>query len=109
MVRFCVIAMLLISGGAYASQDPTAPLGWQAPKTVEKAKAKKKAVAPVPTLQSIVCIEGKPCYAILNDVVVEKGKTIQGYLAKRIQPEFVDLIRGGKQWRLELFPSDVKH
>ena len=109
MVRIFLALAVIFSSFGYANQDPTAPLGWQAPKTKTQKQIKKKVIAPVPTLQSIICAEGAPCYAILNDKVVEKGKFIQGYLANRIEPEFVDLIKSGKKWRLELFPSDIKH
>ncbi|MBD1558978.1 MSHA biogenesis protein MshK [Vibrio sp. S9_S30] len=104
---FFALAIILSSFG-YANQDPTAPLGWQAPKTTTQNQSKRKAVVPVPKLQSIICTEGASCYAIIDDTVVEKGKYMQGYLVNRIEPEFVDLIKSGKRWRLELFPSDIK-
>ena len=109
MVKITAISMMIFSALSYASQDPTAPIGWQASKTVQQKQAQKRVVEPLPHLQSIICLEDKACYAILNDKIVERGKYVQGYLTKRIEPEFVDLVKSGKQWRLELFPSDVKH
>jgi MSHA biogenesis protein MshK len=92
---------------AFASQDPTAPLGWAKPAVV---KSKPKVVRKrVPNLQSIVCDESEQnCRAILNGKVVTAGESVSGYRVNRIEPEVVTLSRSGKQWKLELFSLEVK-
>jgi MSHA biogenesis protein MshK len=95
----------IVSCGAYAAQDPTAPLGWIKPKssTVETVKT-----YPLPALQSIVCGEGTQCVAMFNDKILSQGQSVSGYLIKEITFERVTLARAGKTWQLELFNSNVK-
>ena len=101
---FVAIALLgILAGNARASQDPTAPLGWQAPaqkRTVTKTK--------LPQLQGIVCRELSTCTVILNNVSVERGERVSGYTLTDIQDDHVTVTRGGKKWRLELFADIVK-
>ena len=102
-----LILATVCSATAFASQDPTAPLGWAKPK-VEKTTPKviRKRV---PTLQSIVCDASEEnCRAILNGKVVILGENINGYRVNRIEPEAVTVSRSGKQWKLELFSLEVK-
>lgn len=103
---FVAIALLgILAGNARASQDPTAPLGWQAPaqkRTVTKTKLP-------PQLQGgIVCSELSTCTVILNNVSVERGERVSGYTLTDIQDDHVTVTRGGKKWRLELFADIVK-
>jgi len=108
VVRFIGFVMLLMHFQVAASQDPTAPLGWLAPKkTTPTHRPVRK--APLPQLQSIVCENGKQCYAIINDRIVEQGKVINGYTTSRVTPEFVVIKKGAKQWKLELFTAKIKH
>ncbi|MCG7584299.1 MSHA biogenesis protein MshK [Photobacterium sp. OFAV2-7] len=93
----------LLAGHVQASQDPTAPLGWQTPTkkpTVTKAR--------LPQLQGIVCGELSACTVILNNVPVELGGRVSGYTLTDIQDDYVTVTRGGKKWRLELFADIVK-
>jgi MSHA biogenesis protein MshK len=53
------IALLSVSMSSWATQDPTAPLGWAEPTQVQ-TKPKKKVVYRLPTLQSIVCEQAMP-------------------------------------------------
>ena len=106
MVR--TIVMLLTVGlslNVMASQDPTAPLGWQSPQQSKATIIKRK---PVPKLQSIVCEEAAGCSAIINGQVVLAGEQVNGYKVSQIKPEVVTLVRGGKQWKLNLFSLEVK-
>lgn len=99
-----MVAMLgTLSLPAWAGQDPTAPLGWQAP-------AKKKSVvrARLPQLQAIVCGGPGGCLAILNDVSVAPGERVSGYTLTAIHDGSVIVRRGGRQWRLTLFADDIK-
>lgn len=99
-----MVAMLVgLSSQAWASQDPTAPLGWQAP-------VKKKPVvrARLPQLQAIVCGGPGGCVAILNGVSVAPGERVNGYTLAEIRDGSVIVSRGGRQWRLELFADDIK-
>lgn len=107
MAKTWLMALLVVSvTNVWASQDPTAPLGWEKPKQViTKPKAVKR---PLPSLQSIVCNEQKDCRAILSGTVVLPGESVSGYRVNKIDPEFVTLSRSGKQWKLELFKLDVK-
>ncbi|CAH0526878.1 MSHA biogenesis protein MshK [Vibrio hippocampi] len=108
MARYSLFLMLLISGQGLASQDPTAPLGWQQPEK-QVSKPKKAVTHPVPKLQSIVCEQSQTCSAVLSGKVVTKGSTVQGYKVTEINDEFVFLQRANKQWKLGLFSMDVKY
>lgn len=107
MVRVCLLVLMTLwSVSAMSSQDPTAPIGWQASPTVA---AKPKVVRkPLPKLQSIVCSDEKSCRAILDGQVVVIGEKVSGYQIKKIEPEVVTVARNGKQWSLTLFSLDVK-
>ncbi|HAS62971.1 MAG TPA: MSHA biogenesis protein MshK [Vibrio sp.] len=106
MVKKKVLFLLAMSSFAFASQDPTAPLNWQqAPKT---GQVKKVVHYRVPNLQSIVCGGNKECYAILDGQAMAKGEKIDGFSVKQIQADYVTVTRGSKQWKLELFPLEVK-
>jgi MSHA biogenesis protein MshK len=98
--------LVFTSLSAWASQDPTAPLGWQQPN--QATATPKVATKPLPRLQSIVCSEVGKCRAILSGKVVLPGESVSGYRVNRIEPEVVTLSRSGKQWKLELFTLDVK-
>ncbi|KJY82040.1 MSHA biogenesis protein MshK [Vibrio galatheae] len=106
MVRIWLF-LLIFSTSAVASQDPTAPLGWQQPLQNEAAKVKRK---PLPALQSIVCIENNQneCHAVLDGQVVLVGEQIGGYKISHIKPDTVTLVKGGKSWNLNLFSLEVK-
>jgi len=100
------LSLALVSLSAWASKDPTAPLGWERPKqATSQAKVVRK---PLPRLQSIVCLEAGQCRAIVSGKVVLAGESVSGYRVNRIEPEVVTLSRSGKQWKLELFTLDVK-
>ncbi len=106
MGRYILIAVLLASSQCVsASQDPTAPLGWQ---NAKQRKAKTAAQPRPPQLQSIVCNGESACKATLSDQVVVAGESVRGYRVNNIKPESVVLSRGGKQWTLELFSLDIK-
>ncbi|MEZ8101919.1 MSHA biogenesis protein MshK [Vibrio bivalvicida] len=106
MARICLL--LLVAGysfNAFASQDPTAPLGWQNPQHSMATTVKRKSV---PKLQSIVCEDKGGCSAIINGEVVLVGEQISDYRVGQIKPETVTLVRDGKQWELKLFSLEVK-
>ncbi|GAB2669090.1 MSHA biogenesis protein MshK [Vibrio panuliri] len=106
MVNKALLIVFGFSFAAMASQDPTAPLNWQ---QAPKAVAKKKVVQPrVPNLQSIVCGESRDCYAILDGHTKATGENIAGFRVKQISADYVTVTRGSKQWKLELFPLEVK-
>lgn len=101
---FIAVAMLgVLASVAQASQDPTAPLGWQAP-----TKKHTTTRVRLPQLQGIVCDELSACTVILNNVPVERGGRVSGYTLTDIQDDHVTVTRGGKKWRLELFADIVK-
>ncbi|OEE79901.1 hypothetical protein [Vibrio genomosp. F6] len=108
MVKSIIVCLMGISLSAFAAQDPTAPLGWMAPAD-KVVKKKRVRTYRLPTLQSIVCKDEAPCYAILNDQVVTQGNTIHGYRVKQVNAEDVTLQRGSKTWKLELFSLNIKH
>ncbi|WP_353505598.1 MSHA biogenesis protein MshK [Vibrio sp. SCSIO 43136] len=91
---------------AFSAQDPTAPLGWSAPATVTKAKPKSRFRLPV--LNSIVCQTDVDCVAVVDNKLVEQGGRVSGFVASRIEPDFVIVKQGTRQWRLELFAKDIK-
>ncbi|EEZ01357.1 MSHA biogenesis protein MshK [Vibrio sp. RC586] len=105
MARYAIFLLLMVAANSYATEDPTAPLGWEksAPKT-----EKTKPTYPVPTLQSIVCAQGRSCYAIVDQKVVAQGDVINGYRVAAIQPDQVKITRAGKEWQLALFTLDIK-
>ncbi|PSW10227.1 MSHA biogenesis protein MshK [Photobacterium sanctipauli] len=97
-------AGILSAGNAVASQDPTAPLGWQAP-AVKKAPSRAR----LPQLQGIFCDQsGSDCTVILNNNLISPGGRVNGYTLDRVQDDFVILRRGSQQWRLYLFADNVK-
>ena len=111
MVSKLLIAMLSLSSlamasWAVASQDPTAPLNWQP--TEKSTQAKKITQYRVPNLQSIVCQGEKECIAILNGQALAQGERINGFQVKQVRADYVTVARGSKQWKLELFPLEVK-
>ncbi|MGF1725763.1 MSHA biogenesis protein MshK [Photobacterium nomapromontoriensis] len=96
--------MFVWAAKAPASQDPTAPLGWQAPVTQTRT-----AQVRLPQLQSTFCnAMGNDCRAILNDTTVRPGGRISGYTLVRIEDDEVILKRGSRQWRLEMFADNIK-
>lgn len=105
MVRNGLLLLILLSFNSVASQDPTAPLGWQKPKQNNTTQVKRVSV---PILQSIVCEDVTGCRAILNGQVVVAGEQVSGFKVSQIQPEVVTLVGGGKQWNLNLFSLEVK-
>ena len=106
MVKKKVLFLFAVSSFAFASQDPTAPLNWQqAPKAEQVKKVVKYRV---PNLQSIVCGDSKECYAILDGQALANGEKIDGFKVKQIKADYVTVTRGSKQWKLELFPLEVK-
>ncbi|BDR12320.1 MSHA biogenesis protein MshK [Vibrio sp. STUT-A11] len=101
------IALAVIAGGAWANQDPTAPLGWQKPVVESSTKPTKKRYR-LPSLNSIVCKVGSQCSAIMDNRIVEQGELFKGYRVVSITSEFVTLKQGSRQWKLELFGLNVK-
>ncbi|EKO3378861.1 MSHA biogenesis protein MshK [Vibrio fluvialis] len=96
-----LLSTLMISGLAFAAEDPTAPLGY-APSQAQKTARQH----PLPELQSIVCQQ--QCLAILSDQVVTVGQTVRGYHVAGVTESTVTLTRGGKRWELELFSLNIK-
>jgi len=107
VVRLLSAVLFFYSYTGTASQDPTAPLGWQKPDSIE-AKSKKKQ-QPLPKLQSIVCANQGKCQAVLSDKVVVVGEMVNGFTVSQIEAQLVTLSRGGKQWKLEIFTQDIKY
>ncbi len=107
MVKQLALCLALVSAPLMATQDPTAPLGWNssAKPVQQKVQAKRK---PLPNLQSIVCQEQAPCYAILNDAIVEQGDSVRGYRIVRINDQGVTVKKGQRQWDLSLFNQTIK-
>ncbi|MDR9825938.1 MSHA biogenesis protein MshK [Vibrio sp. FNV 38] len=100
------VTLASLSFGCYATQDPTAPLGWAAP---AKTTAPTKRTYRVPKLNSIICKPAQAdCTAILNNRVVVKGDTVNGYRVNKITEQHVMLTRAGKQWNLQMFTLDIK-
>ncbi len=99
LLAFCV------SFGVFAEQDPTAPLGWYAPKASNSQRAK---TYPLPVLQSIVCDSSSQCVAMLNDRILSKNQSVAGYKLVSITKENVVVARAGKTWQLQLFNSNVR-
>lgn len=92
---------LLASTLAFASTDPTAPLGFS-----PAAKASAPAKTVLPELHSILC--SQTCNAIVNDQVVQRGDKVDGYLVAAVTESMVRLTRGGQHWELTLFSLDIK-
>ncbi|WGY48684.1 MSHA biogenesis protein MshK [Vibrio sp. ABG19] len=92
---------LLGSTLAFASTDPTAPLGF-----TPAAKASAPAKTALPELNSILC--SQTCNAIVNDRVVQSGDKVDGYLVAAVTESMVRLTRGGQHWELTLFSLDIK-
>ncbi|WP_264877799.1 MSHA biogenesis protein MshK [Vibrio agarivorans] len=104
--QLLLIALSVVSASSFAAQDPTAPLGWIAPKkTTTPAKRSYR----VPKLNSIICQPEKAnCSAILNSRVVSAGDTVNGYRVNQITDQDVTLSRAGKQWKLQMFTLEIK-
>lgn len=106
MVNKFFLTLLCVSSVSFASQDPTAPLNWQ-PVAESKAVKKTKHYR-VPKLESIVCQGEHSCSAILNGHALAVGEKINGFYLKQVKADYATITRGGKQWKLELFPLEVK-
>ncbi|GLO59754.1 hypothetical protein MACH09_02620 [Vibrio sp. MACH09] len=106
MVNNILLAVLVmtLSTPVFALQDPTRPLSWAAPKALVKQKTEHS----VPVLQSIICRESSPCYAVLNNKVAEQGQYVAGYKVKSITSKEVVVVKGDSQWQLALFALDIK-
>ncbi|WP_232055086.1 MSHA biogenesis protein MshK [Vibrio taketomensis] len=106
MANKLILMLLAFTPLVWASQDPTAPLNWQ--KAPVTTTTKKVVSARVPNLQSIVCGENKSCSATLNGRNMSIGESIDGFSVKQINADYVMVTRGSKQWKLELFPLEIK-
>lgn len=107
--RLFIVAgvFLLLSGQVVASQDPTAPLNWLAPKAQESKKAAKE--YKVPKLQSIVCREESLCHAVLDNELVNVNDAVNGYTVSDITATEVTVVRAGRSHQLVLFKSEIKN
>lgn len=103
--RILFLLILCVSTSVSAEQDPTAPLGWYAPKP---SATKSVKTYPLPVLQSIVCDSGSQCVAMLNDKILSKNQNVAGYKIVSISKEDVVVARAGKTWQLQLFNSNVR-
>ncbi|MFC1234816.1 MSHA biogenesis protein MshK [Vibrio sp. F74] len=101
------LCLIFVASKTLASQDPTAPLNWIAPKTAVSKKVKK--TYPVPTLQSIVCREESNCYAVLDDKLANVDDLISGYKVRKITQKEVTIVRGNVVHHLALFKLDIKN
>ncbi|MCL9780523.1 MSHA biogenesis protein MshK [Vibrio sp. S4M6] len=100
------LVFLSLSATVWGAKDPTAPLGWTAPKPSGK-QAQQKAKQ-LPKLQGILCQERGKCYATLNNTIVRANDVIGQYRVKNIGQDSVTLVSQGKQWKLKLFPLNIK-
>ncbi|MGD8111956.1 MSHA biogenesis protein MshK [Vibrio sp. TRT 21S02] len=106
MVKWWFVFSCLISASSFAASDPTAPLDWT--QSTSPQSNSKKAVYSLPKLQSIICVNGSDCQAIMGNKVLERGQVINGFRVINIDAEFVTVSKGKRQWKLELFSKDVK-
>lgn len=88
---------------AINSIDPTGPWGEKAP-VASKQKVKNK----IPYLQAIF-VRDDTHIAVLNDKEVREGDWVSSYKIRRITDNFVYFVRQGKEFRLALFDSNIKH
>lgn len=97
-----VISALMVSVGAFANSDPTAPLGFTpaTPSTTQKAPR-------LPRLQAILCDGQSQCAAILNGLSRKQGQHINGFVVSKIDDSHVELQRDGKRWTLTVFNSQL--
>ncbi|PSV31645.1 MSHA biogenesis protein MshK [Photobacterium sp. GB-72] len=102
MTWMAALLLSLCAFGAYAAQDPTAPLGWVA----SKAKT-NQAQARLPQLQSIIC-DGQQCSVILSGQVVSLGERVNDYTLTNVSESSVTLSRSGKKWHLALFAENIR-
>ncbi len=109
MVKKLIIslALMVIAGKSWASQDPTAPLDWQKPAVNSSSQPLVKR-SRVPILNSIMCKSNTQCTAIMDNQIVEQGQLFKGYRVVSITSEYVTLKRSNRQWKLELFGLNVK-
>ena len=96
--------MSLYAGAGGAAGDPTAPLGWHAPKVSRSASVKSSVRL---NLQSIVCSELARCHAIINQRSLSVGEIIAGHRVQEIDSEGVWLVKQNRRIRLSLFPNVV--
>lgn len=102
--RLLAVLVMTLSTSVFALQDPTRPLNWASPKAAVKQKTEQS----VPVLQSIICREASPCYAVLNNEIAEQGQHVSGYKVKSITSKKVVVEKGDSQWQLVLFALDIK-
>lgn len=108
------IVLLLASVGASAGQgvidgnvvsDPTGPWG-AAEKSASAQQPPRR--NRVPSLQAIFVRDNRRI-AIMNDKEVSAGSWVSGYQIRRITDDYVYFVRNGKEFRLSLFGSKIKH
>lgn len=101
---FIALGLMVLAGAANATQDPTAPLGWQ-------AAAAKPSVSQsrLPSLEGIFCDKAsQDCTVVLSGKMVSQGGSVNGYQVAAIYDDAVIVKRGGRQWRLEMFADNIK-
>ena len=108
------IVLLVASMGAFAGQgvidgvmvnDPTGP--WGAAETSVSAQQQPRRNR-VPSLQAIF-VRDNHHIAIMDDKEVSAGSWVSGYQVRRITDDYVYFVRNGKEFRLSLFGSKIKH
>jgi MSHA biogenesis protein MshK len=106
--------LLLASMGASAGQgvingvmvnDPTGP--WGAAETSVSAQKQPRRNR-VPSLQAIFVRDNRRI-AIMDDKEVSAGNWVSGYQIHRVTDDYVYFVRNGKEFRLSLFGSKIKH
>ena len=98
---FCCYSMPLVASNM---SDPTGPWGAINTATSQGKKIKKS----MPVLQAIF-VRDTTRIAVMSDKEVQAGDWVSGYKIRIITDNFVYFLRDGKEYRLSLFSSQVKH
>ena len=110
VIRSVLLLAVLCSSGVIAAQpasqaiDPTGP--WGSPHKVHGNDSKVR--QRMPTLQAIF-VRGQQYIAVMDDKEVVAGSSVAGYKVRRITAKFVYFTAQGKEFRLALFASNIKH
>ncbi|WP_407331519.1 MSHA biogenesis protein MshK [Enterovibrio sp. 27052020O] len=97
-----LFAMSMMPFLVFADNDPTAPLGYQAPSQAKKATTQR-----LPNLNAILCSSDNRCSAVMNGRSLTAGQSINGYVISAINDSSVTLKRGERRWSLTVFNEQV--
>lgn len=101
MVKYFIIALLLMVSGSAQAGDPTKPYNWQAANSASLSSSEAL------SLNQIITIANNT-YAVINGARYQQGEVVQGYTIIDIKSNRVRLRGGNQELELRMYSSNVK-